>query len=630
MSHDSDAYMWMENIEDPKVIRWFSKRDKATRKLLEPISKKLRPRIEKCFASPYVILVKTRKNGHFILMRDGKSFKLNMITLDGCTNQLVRSEKLGKDAVLQQFEVSNKGDRFSYTYSLGGSDEGIFRMIDTQTGEVLDELKGMIGSVAWLDKERYFYERFYAKEKTPDGISPPTTRILLRENGKDEMVFGKGIPTSHFVSIKTSSTNSKCLLTVSFGWTKSDIYAGKLERPESWHLLYGKGDYIASPIDYVHGEYLVASFDRGGMGRILALNNRRETKEIIGEQEYPLQETVVASNRIVASYLADASSVIRTFSLDGKKVDEVKPQPPGSIVSLNSDGTKSIFAYQSFLIPYRIYILQNDELTILDSNEIKGDFHVEELWTKSKDSTRIHMFKIERKGSSQGKALVWGYGGFSASMTPTYFPYVIPFLEDCGTFVTANLRGGTEFGEKWHREGMREKKQNVFDDFTSVLETLKSKNSKTVGFGISNGGLLIGTVMTQHPELLDGALIGYPVLDMLRFHELYIGKAWVPEYGNPDDPEDEKFLIKYSPYHNVAKRKYPPVMLYTGLHDDRVHPAHAFKFAAKLEEKGTYPLLRVETQSGHSGATPATKAKEYSEIMAFVYRTLKIKMKSPL
>jgi prolyl oligopeptidase len=563
-------------------------------------------------------------------MRDGKNFKLNMITPDGCTAELVRSDKLGKDAVLQQFQVSNEGDQFSFAYSLGGSDEGIFRMINTQTGEVLDELKGMIGSVAWLGKERYFYERFYAKEKTPDGISPPTARILLRENGKDEMVFGKGIPTSYFVSIKTSSTNSKCLLTVSFGWTKSDVYAGKLERPESWRLLYGKGDYIARPIDYIHGGYLVSSFDRGGMGRVLALNDRKETKEIVGEQEYPLQEAVVAGNRIVASYLADASSIIRIFSLDGKKLDEIKPQPPGSIASLDSDGTKSIFAYQSFLIPYRIYVLQSDELTILDSNEIKGDFHVEELWTKSKDSTRIHMFKTERRGKSQGKALVWGYGGFGIALTPSYFPYVIPFLEDGGTFVTVNLRGGTEFGEKWHREGMREKKQNVFDDFTAALETLKGKNSKTVGFGVSNGGLLIGTVMTQHPELLDGALIGYPVLDMLRFHKLHIGKAWVPEYGNPDDSEDAKFLTKYSPYHNVTRREYPSVMLYTGLHDDRVHPAHAFKFAAKLEENGAHPLLRVEMQSGHSGATPTTKAKEYSEIMAFVYRTLRIKMKSPL
>jgi len=172
---------------------------------------------------------------------------------------------------------------------------------------------------------------------------------------------------------------------------------------------------------------------------------------------------------------------------------------------------------------------------------------------------------------------------------------------------------------------MREKKQNVFDDFIAVLAYYRNKGSKTVGFGISNGGLLIGAVLTQRPELIDGALIGYPVLDMLRYHKLHIGKAWMSEYGDPDSPDDREFLLKYSPYHNISRRRYPKTMLYTGAHDDRVHPAHAFKFAAKLEEKGTMPLLRVETKSGHSGATPTTKIKEYSDMMAFVYKTLAIK-----
>jgi len=217
-----------------------------------------------------------------------------------------------------------------------------------------------------------------------------------------------------------------------------------------------------------------------------------------------------------------------------------------------------------------------------------------------------------------------GYGGFAVSLTPRFYPYIVPFLEDGGTFVVANLRGGKEYGEEWHRKGMRERKQNVFDDFMAVLELFKQKGSKIVALGGSNGGLLVGAVLTQCPELLDGALIGYPVLDMLRFHKLHIGKAWTPEYGDPDNPKDVEFLTRYSPYHNVTKKKYPPIMLYTGLHDDRVHPAHAFKFAAKLDEAEVTYLLRVETKSGHSGATPTTKIEEYADVMAFVYKTLKI------
>jgi prolyl oligopeptidase len=221
--------------------------------------------------------------------------------------------------------------------------------------------------------------------------------------------------------------------------------------------------------------------------------------------------------------------------------------------------------------------------------------------------------------------LAYGYGGFAVSLTPRFYPYAIPFLEDGGAFVIANLRGGKEYGEEWHRKGMREKKQNVFEDFKAVLKTFKDQGSKVVAFGVSNGGLLVGTVLTKHPQLIDGALIGYPVLDMLRFHKLHIGEAWVPEYGNPNHSKDAEFLAKYSPYHNVTKKSYPPIMLFTGLHDDRVHPAHALKFAAKLDEVKAPYLLRVETKSGHSGATPTTKTEEYADIMAFVYKTLRLK-----
>jgi len=628
MTECLDKYLWLENLQDPNVVEWFSKRDKTTRKLLRRTSTKLEPRIKGYYSIPYVLLVRTSKNGHFVLLRDGENFKIKTITSDGYADELVNSKKFGKDVVLQWLYVSDEGDRFAFSYSFGGSDEGIFKVVETRSGEVLDELKGIIGDAVWLDKDKYFYGRFYAKEKTPDGVGPPAHRIFLRENGKDEMVFGRGFPTSHFITFKKSKQSSRALLTVSYGWIRSDVYAGKLEEPENWNFLYGKGDFIARSVDYLHGKYLVVSFDHGGMGRILAVNGKREPCEIIGEQPYPLQEAVVAENKIAGNYLVNASSTLKIFRLDGKKLGEIKPKPPGTINSLDSDGTKCIFKYESFFTPYRICVLDKGKLRVLDYREICRDFAVGDLWVKSRDSTPIHVFKVEKKIKTQRRILAYAYGGFAASLTPGFYPEVIPFLEDGGTFVVANLRGGKEYGEEWHRKGMGEKKQNVFDDFIAVLEFFKHGGSKVLAFGGSNGGLLVGAVLTQHPELLDGALIGYPVLDMLRFHKLYIGEAWVPEYGNPDDPKDAEFLAKYSPYHNVTKKKYPPTMLYTGLHDDRVHPAHALKFAAKLEEVEAPYLLRVETESGHSGATPTTKIEEYSDIMAFVYKILKIKLKT--
>lgn len=625
MVEHSDPYLWLEKLEDPEVVKWFSKRNNAAKKLLSPISKKLQPRIKKYHTIPYVLFAKTRPNGHFVLLRDGENFKLKLISLNGEISELVNSAELGKDAVLQQFYASEKGDMIAFTYSFGGSDEGIFKMMKTQSREVLDEMKGTFGDLVWLNEEKYFYGRFYQKEKTPDGVAPPAMRILLREAGNDEMVFGRGIPTSHIISLKKSLQDSKALLTVACGWTRSDVYAGELETPESWRFIYGKGDFMAWPIDCVNGKCYAASFDKKGMGRILALSERGEIEEIVSEQSYPLQEAVITRDRIVATYLVHAASTIRSFELDGKKHGEIKPKPAGTIASLDSDGNKCIFTYESFLIPYRIYCMEKDRLTILDSREIHGDFTVEEICVESRDSTRIHVFEIGKKDRTRNRVLAYGYGGFAISMTPKYFSFIIPFLEDHGTFAVANLRGGTEYGEEWHREGMRENKQNVFDDFMAVLEHFKKRGSKTIGFGVSNGGLLIGAVLTQHPELIDGALIGYPVLDMLRYQKLHIGKAWIPEYGDPDNPKDREFIARYSPYHNITKRKYPPAMLYTGIHDDRVHPAHALKFAAKLEKTGASPLLRVETKSGHSGATPTTKTKEYADIMAFVYKILAIK-----
>jgi len=625
MTEDHDPYLWLEKLEDPKVVKWFSKRNEATRKLLSPISRKLESRIRKYCAIPYVLMVRTRPNGHFVLLRDSRNFRLNLLHQKGDVTELVNSAELGKDAVIQGFYASEEGDLLAFVYSLGGSDEGILKVIRTGSKETLDEMKGMFGDVVWLDQEKYFYAKFYQKDKTPDGVAPPAMRIHLRENGTDELVFGRGIPTSYFISLKKSQESSRALLTVADGWTRSDIYAGQFKKPEDWSLVYGKGDFMTWPIDYVHNKYYAASFDKKGMGRILALPKNGEIDEIVGEQPYPLQEAAIANERIAATYLTDAASIIRTYELSGRRHSELKPKPAGTIGSLDSDGEKCIFIYESYLVPYRIYCLQEDALTVVDSREVRGDFEVEDVWVKSKDSTRIHVFNVGKKSRATNRVLVWGYGGFAVSLTPRYFSYIIPFLENGGAFAVANLRGGTEYGEAWHREGMREKKQNVFDDFMAVLEYYRSKRLRTVGFGVSNGGLLIGAVLTQRPELINGALIGYPVLDMLRYHKLHIGKAWMSEYGDPDNPNDREFLLKYSPYHNITRRSYPKTMIYTGTHDDRVHPAHAFKFAAKLEEEGASPLLRVETKSGHSGATPTRKIKEYSDMMAFVYKTLAMK-----
>jgi prolyl oligopeptidase len=617
--------MWLECLEDPKVVDWASERDRKAREELESASEGLYPKIKKYYSIPIVIAVEATRKGVFTLAREEGAYKVKLMAPDGSTRELKDSRELGEKVLIKAIFATEGGGRYAVSYSHSGSDKGYLDMVDTSSGEVLDRLEGVVGEITWISDDEFYYVRYYREGKTPDGVEAPASRVFRRVNGSEKMVFGEGIQTSYRISIKKSQGGAKAMLNVSYGWNRSIIYAGDLDKSESWECIYGGEDFMATPIDHITGKYYVISYDRDGFGRIVAVAEG-VTEEVVREQGYPLREAVVVGKGFVTSYLVDASSTLRTFGLDGEEQDEIAFETPGTMDFLGTDGTRCVFRYQSFMVPHRIYALEEGSLKLLASEEVKGAFEVGEGWATSKDGTQIHTFNVKRRGSEPERALVYGYGGFAIPLTPRFFPHVIPFVEDGGAFVQANLRGGTEYGEGWHRAGMRELKQNVFDDFTSIIEDLKERGFRVVATGRSNGGLLVGSVMTQRPEILDGAVIGYPVLDMCRFHLLYVGNAWSPEYGDPDDSKDAEYLAKYSPYHKVSESAgYPPILIYTGLHDDRVHPGHAFKFAAKLEEAGAGYLLRVEKESGHAGATPETKIREASDVMAFVYNTLGLK-----
>jgi prolyl oligopeptidase len=623
-SEDADPYLWLEDLENPRVREWVSERNRRTKRELGPISETLNPRIEKYYDIPLVIALEASEKGVFTLAREEGAYKIKLLAQDGEARELVDSRDLGEDVLVKAVFADKGGSRFAVSHSFGGSDEGFTDVYDTESGRVLDRLEDVvIHYITWLNDDEYYYVRYFREGSTPDGVPAPACRVFLRKDGGDEMVFGEGIQTSHFISLKESGGGAKAMLEVSYGWSRSSVHAGDLRDPESWGRIYGGEGFRAFPIDHVSGDFLVSSYDGEGLGRIVAVDEDGRARELLGEQEHPLHESVVAGDRIVSNYLVDASASLKTFSLDGAEMGELDFEAAGSVDYLSASGDTCVFRYQSFMIPHRVYSLKDGRLSVLASEEVPGDFEVEKGWAASKDGTMIHSFNVGRRGVQPDKAFVFGYGGFSVPLTPRFYPFVVPFIEDGGVYVHTNLRGGTEYGEAWHRAGMRERKQNVFDDYASVIRGLKERGLRVVAFGRSNGGLLVGTMVTQRPELLDGAVIGYPVLDMRRFHKLYVGRAWVPEYGDPDDPGDAEFLSKYSPYHHISgDKEYPPIFMYTGIHDDRVHPGHAFKFAARLEDAGHDYLLRVEEKSGHAGATPKTKIEEESDIMAFVYRAL--------
>ncbi len=628
---EQDKYLWLENLEDPRVIKWVDERNKKLRELLGNLPDSLFPRVLRYYEIPYIIVAYPLNDGFIILKKNPRSYSVELYSYDGeLVEKIVDSREIDANAIIHMIYPSLSGEILAYYYSIGGQDVGELVVMDTSDKRVLDRVKGSVGGIVWLSDEEYYYTRFYRKEKTPDGVKPPAERIYYRViDGKEELVFGKGLGTNYMISVHPTYNEDMIMVTVHYGWVKSMIYGGPLREPIEWKLLFDGGDYIVAPVDYHNGKPYIAYYDGGGLGRILEVRDNK-VKEIVGEDEkYPLENARIFKGKIIASYLIDASSRLRILDLEGRVLREIIFDKPGSANWLIVRGDKLLFKYESFDTPSRISLLKDpleDPVTLL-SYKVDLDIVIEEEWVKSNNGTMIHFFIVKPKEVKEKIALVRGYGGFSVSLRPRFIPVIYPLLEDGAIFVQAHLRGGGEYGEKWHRAGMRENKQNVFEDYKAVLRYLKEQGYKTIAWGASNGGLLVAATITQNPELVDVALIGYPVIDMLRFHKLYIGKLWTTEYGDPDNPKDREFLLRYSPYHNIdPSKKYPPTLVYTGLYDDRVHPGHAFKFVAKLEEIEAPVYLRVEKQSGHSGANPEVKARETTDIIAFVYKVLKLKV----
>ena len=499
--------------------------------------------------------------------------------------------------------------------------------MDADTGEVLDEIHGFVGSVLWTEDGCY-YVRNYRNKKTPDGVEPPASRVIRREGGKDELVFGAGLPTNTFLDLAGSRDGSEALLDA-FSWTKSRPYGGELGRPESWSPLYPEVDSIVLNVEPFEGKHhLLLSYEKG-LGEVICVGRDGSKEVVVREGRWPLLGATTVGSGLLCHYLVNACSELSTFDLAGRPTGTVRFPTLGSLVESPDGGTMSaldgeaVVAFTSFAIPFVVYRIRAGRLEKLLSSDVPGKFMVSHRNAVSADGTRIHYFETAKTGGSPKKGMLFGYGGFRLSLVPNFNPAYMPLLEDGAAYAVANLRGGLEHGEEWHRDGMRENKHHVFEDYIAVLAKLKREGVEVVGFGRSNGGLLMGATMNARPDLFDGVLIGYPVLDMMRYHRLLMGRAWMPEWGDPDDPGDRKFLMKYSPYHNVDPRgRYPPVFIYSGLKDDRVHPGHAFKFYARLREAGVDALLRVETKSGHIGTTPRIRIREEADKLAFVYRCL--------
>ncbi|NJE75874.1 prolyl oligopeptidase family serine peptidase [Thermococcus sp. ES12] len=612
-----DPYLWMENLRDERVLRLIGEENARFKEFVGELSDKLFPEVWEYYSMPTLHGARLTKKGIIAMFKERDRQIIRWLGGKIIVDSKELEEELGDEVLLQGFTADEAGKRLAYSFSIGGADEGITRIIDLETGELIDEMRPSVWNVTFLENG-YYFGRFYRHDETPDGVKAPAVRLFWKDEGGEKMVFGEGLSSGYFIGLRKSTDGKWAMVTVTFGWNKAEIYLGPIEEPEKWEEVYS-AEVPAQPIDVVDGKIYILTKEGAGLGKVIAIEDG-EIEEVIPEGEFPLEWAVIVSDRILAGRLVHASHRLEVYSLDGEKLKEITFDRLGSAYPTDTDGKRALIRYESFTVPYRLYEFDGG-LSLLDGKEVGGELTVSEDFAISKDGTRIHYFLVRGKNDKR-KAWVFGYGGFNIALTPRFFPQVIPFIKRGGTFVMANLRGGSEYGEEWHRAGMRENKQNVFDDFIAVLEKLKGEGYRVAAWGRSNGGLLVSATLVQRPDVMDAALIGYPVIDMLRFHRLYIGSVWIPEYGNPDDPRDREFLLKYSPYHNVKPANYPPTLIYTGLHDDRVHPAHALKFFTLLKEVGAPVYLRVETKSGHMGASPETRARELTDLLAFVLRTV--------
>jgi prolyl oligopeptidase len=401
-------------------------------------------------------------------------------------------------------------------------------------------------------------------------------------------------------------------------------------------------------VDETSGKFLLVTDYEAPNYKLVLIDPQKPQKEhwetIIPESTDKLDYVSYVGGRLIASYLKDANTRVSVFDVKGKKLYDVQLPGIGTAWGFTSkrEDNEVFYTFTSFMTPstiYRYNIKENKSELFRKSN-VKFNaeaYETRQVFYESKDKTRVPLFIVHKKGlpmNGQNPTMLYGYGGFNAPMRPGFRISIIPLLENGGVYAAACLRGGDEYGEKWHRAGMLEKKQNVFDDFIAAAEYLVrtgyTSPQKLAIMGASNGGLLVGAVMNQRPDLFKVAIPDVGVMDMLRFHKFTIGWAWVGEYGSSENPEQFKFLYKYSPLHNIkAGVEYPATLVATADHDDRVFPAHSFKYIAALQEryKGKNPvLIRIETQVGHgAGAATSKSIQLYTDIYSFMFYNMGIK-----
>jgi prolyl oligopeptidase len=657
----ADPYRWMEDLESPDVARWIKAQNEVTFAHLEslPMRDHFKRRITELWNYPKTG-IPVREGGRLFYTRNsGLQKQAPLYVRDNMTTAprlLLDPNVLSQDGSLSlsQWKPSPDGRLLAYTLSEGGADWRAIHVRDIeQNRDLEDRVKWMrFSALAWTkDNRGFFYSRY------PE---PPAGKVLEAAlsgqavyyhrvgtpQSEDRLIYErKDLPTWFLGAITTEDGRYLLISMAKGSGNENRLYYADLRDPTSPDItapikpVIEADDAEFTPLGS-NGSILYLRTDRGAPNRkIIAVDLRNADpaawKTIVPERKEAIEDATLIGGRLVIHYLVDVKSRVALVGTDGAPQGDVTLPGTGTVAQISGreDAAEIFYTFTSALYPTTVFAYdpagrRSTPFEAADPPIDAARFETVQLFATSRDGTKVPFFLTARKGlprNGSNPAMVYGYGGFSISITPTYRPDVPAWLELGGIWVTANMRGGSEYGETWHRAGMLEKKQNVFDDFIAVAEYLVNEKwtapSKLAMMGGSNGGLLVGAAMEQRPDLYAVALPAVGVMDMLRYDRFTGGRAWVPEYGTASDAEQFKFLFKYSPLHNVkAGTCYPATLVTTADHDDRVVPSHSFKFAAALQAAQSCPkpvLIRVETQGSHGYRPTDKRIAEVADQWAF-------------
>jgi prolyl oligopeptidase len=594
------------------------------------------------------------QNQPVLYVREGKE-------ADGKERVLIDPNQLAADGTiaLDWYQPSEDGRYLAYGTSPSGSEMSTLHIIETRTGKLLPDTieRTRAASIAWKhDNSGFYYTRYPNQGDVPAGQENYNRHVFYHELGtdplKDPLIFGEGRDPEDWPSVTFGNDGRLLLITVQQGWTKTELFLMDLRAGTPPARITTGKNFLYTASVYNGRLYIVTDEDapRYRVFVTEALDyDRDDWKELIPQTGAVLQSASLWGGKIFTQYEQNATSQLKVFDLQGRMVKELALPAIGSIFGSDGkwDRDEVFYGFQSFTIPPSIYRydLQSGAASLwakVDTPSIDpAAYDVQQEWCHSKDGTRVPMFIVHKKGLKQdglNPTLLTAYGGFNISLTPAFSRTAYLWLEHGGIYAVANLRGGSEFGEDWHRAGMLGKKQNVFDDMTAAAERLISEKYTDKDHlaiqGGSNGGLLMGAMITQRPDLFRAVVCQVPLLDMLHYQDFQIAKLWIPEYGTADNPEQFKWLYAYSPYHHVkAGTEYPAVLFMTADTDTRVDPMHAKKMAAEMQAEAkngssrTRPiLLRIETKAGHGAGKPVTKQiEEFTDVYSFLFWQLGVK-----